>query len=56
MISWHAATAPSKTQRRLALSEVEAETLTKAIGGVFGAVHRRDLTYSAVWEASVPLR
>lgn len=56
VISWHAATAPGKMQRRLSLSEVEAETLTKAMGEVFGAVHQRSLTHSAVWEAVVPLR
>jgi len=55
VISWHAATAPGKMQQRLALSEVEAETLTNAMGEVFGVVQRRSLTYSDVWEATVAL-
>jgi len=55
VISWHAAIAPTKMQRRLALSEVEADTLTNAMGEVFGAVQRRSLTYSDVWEATVAL-
>ncbi len=54
VISWHSATAPDKMQRRLALSEAEAETLTRAMDEVFGTVQRRSLTHSAVWEATVP--
>ena len=54
VISWHSATAPDKMQRRLALSEAEAETLTRAMGEVFSGVQLRSLTHSAVWEATVP--
>lgn len=50
-LSWHTATHPSGSQRRLALSEDVADTLRDALHATFGNVERHDLEYSVVWQA-----
>jgi len=51
VLSWHSATSPSSTQRRLALSDDVIHTLTDALHATFGNVQRHDLTYSVAWQA-----
>jgi ubiquinone/menaquinone biosynthesis C-methylase UbiE len=51
VLSWHSATAPSRTQRRLALSDDAIRTLSDELQVTFGEVQRHDLTYSVVWQA-----
>lgn len=51
VLSWHSPTAPSSTQRRLALSEMSIRTLSDALGASFGDVQRHDLTRSIAWQA-----
>jgi ubiquinone/menaquinone biosynthesis C-methylase UbiE len=49
VLSWHSATHPSGTQRRLALSDDVIRTLNDALRATFGDVQRHDLTYSIAW-------
>ncbi len=51
VLSWHSATAPSRTSRRLALSDNVIRTLSDALRATFGDVQRHDLTHSGVWQA-----
>ncbi|MDQ3240891.1 MAG: class I SAM-dependent methyltransferase [Actinomycetota bacterium] len=51
VLSWHSATAPSSTSRRLALSEDVIRTLSDALHATFGDVQRHELTYSVAWQA-----
>ena len=51
ILSWHSPTAPSSTQRRLALSEISIHTLSDALGASFGDVEHHDLTHSIAWQA-----
>jgi ubiquinone/menaquinone biosynthesis C-methylase UbiE len=51
VLSWHSATAPSRTQRRLALSDYSIRTLSDALRATFGNAERHDLTYSIAWQA-----
>jgi SAM-dependent methyltransferase len=51
VLSWHSPTAPSRTHRRLALSETSIGTLSDALGASFGDVERHDLTHSITWQA-----
>lgn len=51
VLSWHSATAPSRTSRRLALSDDVARTLSDALHASFGDFQRHDLTHSLAWQA-----
>jgi len=51
VLSWHSATAPSRTSRRLALSDDVTRTLSDALHATFGDVQRYDLTHSLAWQA-----
>jgi ubiquinone/menaquinone biosynthesis C-methylase UbiE len=51
VLSWHSPTAPSSTQRRLALCEISIRTLSDALSASFGDVERHDLTHSIAWQA-----
>ncbi len=44
VLSWHSATAPSRTSRRLALSDDVIRTLSDALHATFGDFQRHDLT------------
>jgi ubiquinone/menaquinone biosynthesis C-methylase UbiE len=50
VLSWHSATAPSRTQRRLALSDNVIRTLSDALHATFGDIQWHDLTYSLAWQ------
>jgi|AntDryMetagUQ889_1029465.scaffolds.fasta_scaffold25468_1 ubiquinone/menaquinone biosynthesis C-methylase UbiE len=51
VLSWHSATAPSRTSRRLALSDDAIRTLSDALHATFGNCQRHDLTHSLAWQA-----
>lgn len=51
VLSWHSPTAPSRTQRRLALAESSIRTLSDALGASFDDVQRHDLNHSIAWLA-----
>ncbi len=51
VLSWHSATAPSRTSRRLALSEEAISAVGDALDATFGAFQRHDLTHSLAWQA-----
>ncbi|CAN5225875.1 hypothetical protein BH20ACT13_BH20ACT13_06020 [soil metagenome] len=50
VLSWHSATAPSSTSRRLALSDANTRTLSDALHATFGDLERHDLSHSVVWQ------
>jgi len=52
VLSWHSGSAPSGTQRRLALPEATLDTLTDILRPTFDDVDRRDLVHSILWRAS----
>jgi ubiquinone/menaquinone biosynthesis C-methylase UbiE len=51
IVSWHSAAAPSRTQRRLALSGESTHTVSDALRTTFGNVQHHPLTYSLAWLA-----
>jgi ubiquinone/menaquinone biosynthesis C-methylase UbiE len=51
VLSWHSATHPSRSQRRLALSDDVMDTLSDALRATFGDVQRHDLMHSIAWQA-----
>lgn len=51
VLSWHSATAPSRTSRRLALSDDVIRTLSDSLHATFGDFQRHDLTHSLAWQA-----
>ena len=51
LLSWHSATAPFATQRRLALSESAIHKLYDALHATFEKVQQYDLTHSIAWQA-----
>ena len=51
ILSWHSASHPSGSQRRLALSDEAADKLSDALRATFGDVQHHDLTYSTAWRA-----
>jgi SAM-dependent methyltransferase len=51
VLSWHGATGPSSTQRRLALPDVAINTLTNALRTTFDNVQQHDLIHSTTWQA-----
>lgn len=50
VVSWHSASAPSSTQRRLALADDAIRKLSDALRSSFGEIQRHDLTYSIAWQ------
>jgi ubiquinone/menaquinone biosynthesis C-methylase UbiE len=51
LVTWHSATAPSSTQRRLALSDDGTRIVGEALKTTFGNVHHHRLAHSLVWTA-----
>jgi arsenite methyltransferase len=52
LLSWHSATAPGSTERRLALPDGDLDKVTKAVRDTFGNAQRRVGKYSVIWEAA----
>jgi ubiquinone/menaquinone biosynthesis C-methylase UbiE len=52
LLSWHSATAPGGTERRLALPDSDLDKVTKALQEIFGNAQRRVGKYSVIWETA----